>query len=353
MALAARLKPQTVALTGPSDSGILPEMDGETHDSTAERGPVKPGAIPTGSLVVCALCVAVIAVFYFLVPASGWGHLSTAAWWKSSWNTENDYQHGFLVPVIMVGLIASQWKRLREVAAPGHWSGLLVVLLGCLFYLAGQRTGQPRLTVGGLPMILWGASLFMWGWRAALVLFFPFFFLWLAIPVPEFQQATTRLQILSTKLAQWGSSLFGIETVVRGTQIHSVGDKWESLEIDKGCGGIRSLMALIMISSVWAYLAPISVWKKAILCLAAFPLAILGNMMRLTSIFVISEYGNHAFAAGTWHDWSGLLLFYPISLVMLLGVHSLLEGGLPWRRPRKKLAVRKVTREGGKALEAQ
>ena len=33
-------------------------------------------------------------------------------------------------------------------------------------------------------------------------------------------------------------------------------------------------MALIMISSVWAYLAPIPLWKKALLCLAAFPLAI-------------------------------------------------------------------------------
>ncbi|MEK7950857.1 exosortase/archaeosortase family protein [Luteolibacter soli] len=328
-------------------------MHGETLDSAANRGPVKPGGIPKGALIVCLLCAAVVAGFYFLVPASGWKDLSTAGWWKSSWNKENDYQHGFLVPVIMVGLIISQWKKLREVAGPGHWSGLLVVLLGCLFYLAGQRTGQPRLTVGGLPMILWGASLFMWGWRTAWLLFFPFFVLWLAIPVPEFQQATTRLQILSTKLAQWGSGLFGVETVVRGTLIHSVSDKWEPLSIDKGCGGIRSLMALIMISSVWAYLAPISLWKKAILCLAAFPLAILGNMLRLTSIFVISEYGNHAFAAGTWHDWSGLLLFYPISLVMLLGVHSVLEGGLPWRRPRKKLAVRKVVREGGEALEAR
>ena len=327
-------------------------MHGETLDSAADRGPVKPRAIPTGTLVVCLVCVAVVVGFYFFVPASGWGELSTAGWWKSSWNKENDYEHGFLVPVIMIGLIASQWNKLREMAGSGHWAGLLMVLLGCLFYLAGQRSGQPRLTVGGLPMILWGGSLFLWGWRPARLLFFPFFFLWLAIPVPEFQQATTHLQILSTKLAQWGSSLFGIETVVRGTQVHSVGDKWGALKINEGCGGIRSLMALIMISSVWAYLAPISMWKKAILCLSAFPLAILGNMMRLTSIFVISEYGNHAFAAGTWHDWSGLLLFYPISLVMLLGVHSLLEGGMPWRR-QKKVAVRKIVGQGGKALEAR
>jgi exosortase len=328
-------------------------MPGETLDSAADRGPVKPGAIPTGSLIICVICVAVVVGFYFFVPASGWGDISTATWWKSSWNKENDYEHGFLVPVIMVGLIASQWKKLRETADSGHWAGLLMVLLGCLFYLAGQRAGQPRLTVGGLPMILWGGSLFLWGWRTARLLFFPFFFLWLAIPVPEFKQATTHMQILSTKLAQWGAGLFHIETVVRGTEIHSVGNKWGALKIDEGCGGMRSLMALIMISSVWAYLAPISMWKRAILCLSAFPLAILGNMMRLTSIFVISEYGSDVFASGTWHDWGGLLIFYPISLVMLLGVHSLLEGGLPWRRQKKVEVRKKVVRREGKALEAQ
>ena len=70
-------------------------------------------------------------------------------------------------------------------------------------------------------------------------------------------------------------------------------------------------------------------------------MAILGNMMRLTSIFVIAEYGNPEFAANTWHDWSGLVIFYPISLLLLLLVHSILEQGVPWRRPRR-MQVRHV-----------
>lgn len=302
-----------------------------------------------GTLAVCLACAAVVVWFYFYVTAPGaGGELSTLAWLKTTWNKETDYEHGFMVPVIMIGLIACQWKNLRQSAGGGTWAGLPMVILGCLFFVAAQRSGQPRLAVGGLPMILWGSSLYLWGWKTGRLLFFPLFFLYLAIPVPEFQQATTRLQILSTHLAQWGSGLFGVETMVQGTEIVSVSKKWEPLSIDEGCGGIRSLMALIMISSVWAYLAPIALWKKALLCLAAFPLAIFGNMLRLTSIFVISEYWNPNFASKTWHDWSGLLLFYPISLMLLLGVHSVLEGGLPWRRE-KKIAVRTMVR---KQLEA-
>ncbi|QJE96990.1 exosortase/archaeosortase family protein [Luteolibacter luteus] len=285
------------------------------------------------------LCGLIIAIFYFVVPGFGnGGHRSPLYWLESTWNKETDYEHGYLVPVIMIGLIAWQWKNLRRLAAvsSSNMWGLPILFLGIALFVAGHRCGQARLSVGGLPMILWGSTLYLWGWQVARLTFFPLFFLWLAIPVPEFQQATTKLQIMATKLAQWGSNLFGVKTVVQGTQIFSANDRWAPLKIDEGCGGIRSLMALIMISSVWAYIAKVSLWKKALLCLAAFPLAILGNMMRLTSIFVIAEYGDPEFAANTWHDWSGLVIFYPISLVLLMIVHSALEQGVPWRRPRKK-----------------
>jgi hypothetical protein len=62
----------------------------------------------------------------------------------------------------------------------------------------------------------------------------------------------------------------------------------------------------------------------------------------VTSIFVIGEYGNAEWARTTWHDWSGLLLFYPFSLMLLLAIHSLLEGGLPWRKHKQRQLRRVV-----------
>ncbi len=311
----------------------------ETQSSPHTDRPRQPLA-----WVGAILATLVVAFFYFGVPGFGPGQSkSPLAWLKSAWNPETDFEHGFLIPVIMVGLLAWQWKNLRQAATGSDWRGLPIAIAGVLFFVLAHRTGQARLAVGGLPMILWGSAWFLWGWQVARLTFFPLFVLWLAIPVPQFQQATTQLQILSTELAQAGCQLFGVETEVRGTQIYSVGGKWEPLEIDEGCGGIRSLMALILISSVWAYLAKMPLWKKILLCLSAFPLAILGNMLRLTSIFVVSEHGNPEFAASTWHDWSGLLIFYPISLIMLLIVHSVLEGGMPklrFSRPTRRTVVR-------------
>jgi exosortase len=255
-----------------------------------------------------------------------------------------------LFPLVIAGLVFHRFGRLKAAVGEGGGLGLLVVILGALLYAAGYRTLQPRVTMGALPFLLWGSAWYFWGWRVAKMLLFPMFFFWLAIPLPNFQQATTHLQLLATQLAHHGAGLFGVETLVQGNQISSVHGGWEPLEIAKGCSGIRSLMALLMISAAWAFIADMALWKRVLLFLAAFPLAILGNALRVISIFVIAEYGDAEWGRETWHDWSGLLLFYPFSLLLLLMIHSLLEGGLPWKKAKRRQLRRVVvTRTEGQA----
>jgi len=256
----------------------------------------------------------------------------------SAWNPETDYEHGFLFPIIIVGLLAYRWKDLKAQAGNGESLGLIPLVAGTLLFLIAYRVIQWRVAVVAFPPVVWGAVWYLWGRRVAKITAFPLFFFWLSIPLPNFQQATVPLQIIATHLAHWGAMLCGVDTYVRGTSIYSASQAWEPLSIAGGCSGIRSLMALLMISAAWAYIAKVSLWKKVVLFLSAIPIAIIGNALRLTSIFVIAEYGNAEWARTTWHDWSGLLLFYPFSLALLLGFHSLLEGGWPWR----KRTVRKV-----------
>jgi exosortase len=273
---------------------------------------------------------------------------SVFAWLESAWNDENDYEHGILFPFVIAGLIIYQFKKLRAAAGKGSYLGLAAVLIGAALYAISYRTFQPRVAAGALPFLLWGSCYFLWGWRVARLLAFPFFFFWLAVPLPSFQQATTQLQLLATSMAHHGSSLFGVETYVEGTTILPVDGDWKPLDIATGCSGIRSLMALLMISAAWAYVAKIKLWQKAILFMSALPLAIIGNALRVTSIFVIAEYGDEKWAAGTWHDWSGLLLFYPFSLFLLLALHSLFEGGLPWKKKgRRQLRRERVEKSDG------
>jgi len=283
---------------------------------------------------------AIIWFFGFEARFGGNRSQSVFSWLESAWNGENDYEHGILFPFVIAGLIIYQFKTLRSVAGKGSYLGLAAVFVGVLLYAVSYRTFQPRIAAGALPFILWGSCYFLWGWRVARILAFPFFFFWLAVPLPSFQQATTHLQLLATSMAHHGSGLFGVDTRVVGTTILPVDGDWKPLDIATGCSGIRSLMALLMISATWAYVAKIKMWQKVVLFTSALPLAIIGNALRVTSIFVIAEYGDEKWASGTWHDWSGLLLFYPFSLALLLILHSLFEGGLPWKKNRKRLLRR-------------
>jgi exosortase len=290
-----------------------------------------------------ALSVAVVVWFFGCFGAYGPDRsMSSLRYLASSWNAETDYEHGVLFPLLIVGLVAYRWNDLRAAAGEGERLGLLPLVLGCMLFVAAYRVIQWRVAVGALPLILWGGAWYLWGRNVAKILAFPLFFFWLSIPLPSFQQATVHLQRVATVLAHQGAALCGVDTYVRGTDIFSADGKWAPLSISGGCSGIRSLMALMMISAAWAYVAKVSLWKKVVLFASAVPLAIVGNALRVTSIFVIAEYGNAEWARKTWHDWSGLLLFYPFSLMLLLLLHSLLEGGLPWRRGARRVTRRRV-----------
>ena len=328
-----------------------------SHSSeSAIDGPQSGGEDPVKRAFWGPLVVTIGVLVWFFGVESRFGSnrsQSALAWLWSAWNGENDYEHGPLFPLIIAGLIVYRFKDLKAAAGKGNIWGLGVVVAGALLYAAAYRTLQPRVAIGALPFLLWGSAWYLWGGRVAKMLLFPLFFFWLAIPLPSFQQATTQLQLLATSMSHHGAALCGVQTLVQGNMISSAHGGWEPLEIAKGCSGIRSLMALLMISGAWACIADLAPWKRAVLFLSAFPLAILGNSLRVISIFVIAEYGDPTWARHTWHDWSGLLLFYPFSLMLLLAIHSLLEGGLPWKNSNRRQLRRVMVTRTGTASEPQ
>lgn len=317
----------------------------ETPDTDTEKRAWAPGAPAWAGLAALAL---LLVWFYGLLPAYVECRHSATGWLTTAWNAENDYEHGWMVPMLSLYMLHHAWGRLKGVELRGSLHGLWLLALGALAGLLAVRTQQGRIAIASLPLVLTGAAWCYLGGRAALRCAFPFFFLWLSIPLPGFQQATVGMQLLATQGAHWGAGLCGVATVVEGTNIASATGNWDAFNIVGGCSGMRSLMALIMISTAWGYLASdLALWKRITLALSAIPLSIVANAFRLVSIFVFAEYVNPAFASKTWHDWSGLLFFFPASLVCLTLLHGLLAGELPLLK-RRRVVVR---RNGGAAAD--
>lgn len=289
------------------------------------------------------LGVLLLAWPYLALPEFGSsGQESSIAWLISSWNKQTDYEHGWLVVPIIAFMLFHARRSIAQAPRRIDWRGLLLFLPGCLLLMLSFRVGQPRVAVGALPLILLGGGWYLTGPQVARLCAFPLLFFWLCIPLPSFQQATVDLQIIATQFGHMGASLFGVDTYLQGTNIRSTHGNWDAFNIAGGCSGMRSLMALIMLSAAWAYLSDLKFWKKCVLFLSAIPLAVIGNGFRITSIVIMAEYGDAQFAAKTWHDWSGLLFFFPICLLGLACVHSLLAGEMIWKPSRRKKVVVKI-----------
>ena len=272
------------------------------------------------------------------------GNQNGFQWLFSAWNPETDYEHGWLViPIIAFMLYHARHCIIR---APKRidWRGLLLFVPACILLMLSFRVGQPRVAMGALPLIRLGGAWYLAGPQTARICAFPLLFFWLCIPLPSFQQATVELQIIATQFGHLGGSLFGVDTYLQGTNIRSTEGHWDAFNIAGGCSGMRSLMALIMLSAAWAYLSDLKFWKKCVLFLSAIPLAVIGNGVRIASIVVMAEYGDARFAAKTWHDWSGLLFFFPICLLGLACVQSLLAGEMIWNPFRRKKVVVKMNK---------
>jgi exosortase len=90
------------------------------------------------------------------------------------------------------------------------------------------------------------------------------------------------------------------------------------------CSGLRSIMALTALTAVYAYLTQRTLLKKWLLFMASIPLAIIGNIARVTTIALMAEAFGQEVATGLYHDYSGFI-FFPVSLGLMILLGSFLN----------------------------
>jgi len=236
-------------------------------------------------------------------------------WTVHSWNERNNLEHGYLIPKIFIIMTALGYKHSLKESSEDHQLGVLIGLLGIVF---------------GLLCYLMSIRCIL-GWNKGRHFIVPSFILYFAIPVPGLNQITNGLQVIVTGWCYEVGSSFGMDLLRIGNTIKSSTEEW-GFDIAEGCSGIKSLMALFMIAAVYAYYTQNKLWKKTLLFSAAFPLALVGNFFRVFTIIVFAEMGYADFAANFYHDWAGLLLFFPLTLGGLFVIDKLMN-----RKKRKKI----------------
>jgi exosortase len=240
-------------------------------------------------------------------------------WLYNAWNTEAmDCEHGKLIPVVVAILL---WVKRRELAASitgVWWPGLAVVGMALLIHVLGFLAQQPRVSMIALFLGLYGLIGVVWGWRTMWASSFPMVLFAFCMPLGNSAQVVTLpMRMVSVTLTRMiCHGVLDIDVVQQGTALMDSQGHY-NFDVAAACSGIRGFVASLMVATVVAMLSLRSVWKRALMLLATVPLAICGNVLRLTVVVLVGEaFGQ---ASGKWvHDWFGYVTYLVLQIGSLL-----------------------------------
>jgi exosortase len=276
-------------------------------------------ANPASALLVCTLLTTFV-YFFGVVPLFIRGTFisgacSVFAWAWQAWNPGANQEHSKIVPLVFVGLIWYHRKEIARASKTGSNNGLIFVGIGIVLFVLSGRCLQPRLALGSLPFLIYGAVLYVWGKDVARIVLFPCAFLIFLIPFGAIEQATFRLQFVITEAIGFLSKLVGLQIDAVGTTLTATDGRFNFM-IAEGCSGIRSLTAMAMITAIFVHVTQDRLWKKTMIFAFSVVFAIIGNIGRLFTVVLVAKFVDPTLAAGIYHDYSGWF-FFPVALIAM------------------------------------
>jgi exosortase len=241
----------------------------------------------------------------------------------ADWGTNENYSHGYFIPFLTIYFIYSIRDQLSRLEIKPVNSGLIVLLLGLAQLILGKIGSEFFTQRTSLIIVFYGLILFFLGWEFFKKLFFPFLYLIFMIPLPAiiWNKIAFPLQLFSSYLTEKVVSFLGIPIYREGNIIHLA---QTTLEVVAACSGLRSLITMFALSAALAFLSTLSFPRKLILFLAAAPIAIFANMIRLTATAIMATRIGAEAAQGFLHESSGIVVFL-LGLSLLIGVNWLLN----------------------------
>ncbi len=269
--------------------------------------------IETKSLVQVVIILAAFTILFS----------NTIAKLVHDWSTNDNYSHGFLVPFIAAYMIWQKKDQLSQVQTGHCRVGFLTVFLGMCIFVVGNVGAELFIMRTAIVITIVGICLSYLGYRNTAVIAVPLLYLLFMIPLPAiiWNKIAFPLQLLAASLTENVVQMLGIPLLREGNVLHLPNT---TLEVVDACSGLRSLTSLFALSAAASYMARLNLFSKWILFLSAVPIAIIVNIVRLTSTAYLALAIGPEAANGFLHDISGFLSFAG-AMVLLFGLYTLLR----------------------------
>ena len=239
------------------------------------------------------LLVAAIVWFYWPILSDQFSRLLS----------DEDYSFGLLLPIVSGYIVYLKWSKIKALPGRPSWTGLWIVALGFCLYILGDLITDLYTSSLSFIVLLAGIVTLLGGWSLIRLLVFPLLLLILMIPLPDFvmRQLTLPLQLLYSSLAAGMIRGIGIPVTLKGNVI-DMGTR--QLQVVAACSGLRYILSLTALGTIFCYFYQRCLWKAALLLLSVVPAAIIANALRVAGMGIFP-----ALQEGFWHMFSGWLIF--------------------------------------------
>jgi exosortase len=259
------------------------------------------------------------------------------------WHDEN-YSHGLLIPFVIGFILWQERKHFAESQSRATTSLAAVGIVAAMFTLwAGTAGAELYVQRISLVVMLASIAIYFWGLRVSRAVAVPLILLLVSIPIPQiiFNRIAFPLQIFASRCAVGAMSFFGIPVLRQGNVIELMplgATEPKKLAVVEACSGIRSLMTLVTLALIYAYFTrPTSsrtyaIVRSVILVVAAVPIAILTNAVRVSGTGILAHYYGTRVADGFFHSFSGWVIYIVAAALLFATGWSLDRAARVWRK---------------------
>ena len=255
-------------------------------------------------------------------------------WSHGTWDMQTQ-GHEPLILAISAWLVVRQREALAALQSPAApRAGAALFVLALMAYVSGRLLGVFRLELVSMMMLPAALLLYFRGFAALRLVWFAFFFLIFAIPLPFalVLAVTGPMKAAVSALAAQLLSLAGYPIGLSGVVI-TIGQY--QLLVNEACAGLQTMFTLEAMGLLYASLMNhSSALRNTLLAVLVVPIAFCANVVRVMVLALVTYHLGDAAGQGFLHGFAGMVLFV-VALVLVMGADALLG---------RLLAAREVAR---------
>jgi len=243
--------------------------------------------------------------------------------WDRWFARDSYYSHGVLVPFVTAYLIWQKKDALSRLTPTRSSWGIALIASGILLYILSSIFRVYFTSGFSLLLVLFGLVLHFYGPVITREIAFPLGFLFFMFPLP-----LVLVVGLSFKMKLFAATIAA--NVLKGMGIYAQQEgsiiimRTAYVIVDDVCSGLRSLISLMALGSIFAYWLKGHIIKRVFVFFMTVPIAVVTNVFRIVVICLVAEIWGPQYTVGLVHTLAGLSVF-ALAFLLLFILVKLLE----------------------------